>query len=225
MHGDQVGPQQAELGQLVDLAGRAGVGALGQVQAIGAAAVRRLQVGGHPEGVGAWRLGHAQRKAVLEVRLPGVVMHHGGDAAEQVLPGAFKQGLAAGQGAAHGDDPGVVGLDVGGPVVGVGVERPAEAAVVVAMQMIVGVDQSRGDLGGGEVEHQVEAAHGLHDAAGLDGDAAVRSVDQEAHLSPPSRRRDRGRRAGPGAGRGGRCGRRSRRRTAPPARSAPRAFR
>ncbi len=185
MHGDEVRPQQAALGQGIDLSGRAIVGALGQMQAIGSVALRQLQLGAHAEGVGAGRPDHVQGKAVVEVRLPGVVMHHGGDTAEQVLPGALQQGLAAGPGAAFGDDAGVVGLDVGGPLVGVGVGGPAEASVVVAMQMVVGVDQAGGDLGIGDVEHQVEAADGLHDAAGLDGDAAVPGADQEAHLSPP----------------------------------------
>ncbi len=123
----------------------------------------------------------AEREIALELALPPVVVEHGGDAREQVLPRASQQRVAPPQPLPLGDPRTLARLDVVRPVVGVGVGRMAEAAVVVAVEMLVRVDQAGAKLGGAEIELEIEAAVGGDDPPVLDADGLRQGDEEQPH--------------------------------------------
>ena len=83
-------------------------------------------------------------------------MDDGCHACEQVLPGAEEQRRAPGNAAALQDTPAKAHLNVFGPAVGVWVGPAAKATVVIAMQMVVCVDQAGPYVGVRAIENHVE---------------------------------------------------------------------
>src|ERR1700746_1333669 len=104
----------------------------------------------------------------------------GGDAGEQILPGTGQQRIPARNRMAFGDQRGMAVLYVLRPVVGAAIWWHAKPAVMVAMEMVVGVNQSRSDVASRESEVDVEATGCLDYSIALDRDYAIRRADQGA---------------------------------------------
>ena len=127
----------------------------------------------------------AQREIAVEIGFPRVVVNDCRHAREQVLPRPREQGFPAWPPPPFRDSPAIAALDVLGPVAGIAIGRLAEPSVMVAVQMVVRIDQPRPHVGVGGVDDDVVMPAGLDDLAVGDGDGPVAGVEQAAHLRRP----------------------------------------
>ena len=116
-------------------------------------------------------------------------MNDRGDPGEQILPRAGKQRFTSRHAAQARDPAPIADLDVVGPAIGVRVGRAAEPSIMVAMQMVVRVDQPGPDIGVAAIEDRVVSPALGDDPPAFDRDRAVASVDEQSHRSalPPER--------------------------------------
>lgn len=189
VHRDQSRREKPHSGEPRDLTLRRRADALRNMHAKARRGAGDREFRRHAQRVGTVDAHDAQRKVALEVLLPAIVMDDGGDAGEQVLPRAGEQRLAARNRMARGDPRPMPALDVARPCIGVAIGRRAQPAIMVAVQMVVRVDQAGADMRIGEIEPDVEIAHGLDQHAAVDRDRTVRRADQGAH--PASFTKDR----------------------------------
>lgn len=123
----------------------------------------------------------ADRKILVEIGLPAIVMHNVGHTSKQVFPGSDQQRFAARNGMLLGDVDAMAGLDVMRPAIGIVVGWVAKTAVMIPMQVVVRVDQPRANVGVGQIELKVEVALSLDDPPALDRNRLVARRNEQTH--------------------------------------------
>src|SRR5579862_9825989 len=89
---------------------------------------------------------HAQRESAIERRFPWIMMHNRRDASVKILPSADEKRITSRHLTSSSDDLGAARMDVVAPRVGVLIWRCTKSAVMIAMEMIVGVDETGTEL-------------------------------------------------------------------------------
>jgi len=181
--GDQPGREQAHAIEPLDFACRDRADTLRDMHANARRSGRKGEFRCHAERIFAGDTRDTHWEVAVEIRFPAVVMDDRGDAGEQVLPRAGKQRLAAREGVAFGYQRAVAKLDVARPGIGVWIRRFAEPAVMVTMEMVVGVDQAGTDMTLGEVEPDIEIARSRDERSAFDRHVAIGRADQDPHRS------------------------------------------
>ena len=177
---DEIAIQKAACRQRVHLLRCGAIDTFGHMQGEGRVP-RRFERVRHAERIRVGDAHDVDRKIRIEIRLPGIVMDDMRHAGQKVFPGADQKRVAAGQGASARNRVGVSGLDIVRPIVGVRIGRIAQAAIMIAVQMIVRVDEAGPHFTGGCLYNGLEIAIRRDDLSVLDGDGRVLRRDQETH--------------------------------------------
>jgi len=188
VHGEQIVRHETAGVELAHLVRRRAVDAFREVDGERRAVGRRWQDGREPERMRRVDPDDAQREVLVERVFPRVVMHHRRHAGAEILPRAAQQRLAPRHRAPERDRLGEAMMDVVPPLVRVLVRRMSETTVVIAVQMVVRVDQAGEQRTVPHAQRGVEPSRRRDDASLLDAERRVARLDQQSHapITPPA---------------------------------------
>ena len=115
------------------------------------------------------RMGNAQlydayRECLLEQGLPPVVVHHGGDAAHEILERAEQQRTVSREGLGAVDITRKPAVEVFAPCVDIRIGRRPQAWVMVSVEVVVGIDETGHHHAGTQIDVEVRRRVGIGDS-------------------------------------------------------------